>query len=396
MSENCVFYRAKLACVAEGASMPYSLCADDNDCTKGYQCVSGVCGRACSGAADTSCVGDSARCRQLAFEGAPVSGDYTCTRSCNPAHPQVDDARFDACGAGLNCTSYGEFSDCVSASETGTSGKRCAEDGDCAIGFYCSNIELCEKWCEVGTNDCGSGATCTGFTTKTFAGKSVEFGGCCTPPAGNGPCDTSPQCGCPSTQRCDVVLGAGQPDGTTACVAVGTVAEFQTCMSPADCGKGFSCSDRMCKLLCDLTRPDSCRNYSEYSTCSPVQVSGIDVPGWGVCTQVCNPAAPFATDTRFTPCVMGTTCRHLGEGETDCRRIPDPTTAVGTQGSACDNGAGAADGLKCAPGHFCDIDELKCIQYCELGATNACPSGTTCQMFTPPTRVSTINLGFCY
>lgn len=394
-AENCVFYQGKLACVSEGTTPPYGSCSRDNDCTKGHICAGGACEKACSNAADTSCPGDGARCRQIGFEGVPVSGAYTCTRSCNPAHPQLEDARFDACGADLNCTSAGDHSECVQATAAGTSGTSCQGDGDCASGFYCSTLNLCEKWCEVGTDDCGSGAMCAAFASKTYAGKSIEFGGCCTPPAGKGPCDTSPQCGCPATQRCDFVVGADQPDGTTACVPIGPVEGFKTCASHGDCGRGYSCIDDMCQLLCDLTRPSSCLIYSQYSTCAAVAVSGIEVPGWGVCTQVCNPAVPFAVDKRFTPCVEGTTCRHLGDGQTDCRRILDPTAAVGTQGSACADAAGAADGLKCATGHFCDSTGLTCMQYCEMGAAGACANGLTCHSFDPAIHVSTIELGFC-
>lgn len=166
---------------------------------------------------------------------------------------QVDDARFDACGSGLGCTSYGEYSNCVTASESGSSGKSCETDSDCATGLYCSTQDLCEKWCEVGTNDCGAGSTCHGFTTtKTHAGNAIEFGACCTPPAGKGPCDTAPQCGCPPDQRCDIVIANGVSDGTTACMPIGPVAAFKACTTISDCGKGFTCSDGTCKLLCDL------------------------------------------------------------------------------------------------------------------------------------------------
>jgi hypothetical protein len=394
-TENCTFYQGKLACVSQGTAAPYSGCNDDPDCARGYQCVSSVCERSCSGPTDTAC-GESARCRQLTFDGQPISGDYACTRNCNPAHPQVDDDRFDACPAGMSCDSRGDYSTCAPATATGTSGKLCTDSTECASGFYCSSLNLCEKWCEVGSNDCGAGSTCTGFSAeKAFAGKNIEFGGCCTPPAGKGPCDTSPQCGCPSDQRCDVVLGSTQPDGTTACVPIGTVGPFEPCSSQADCGRGFSCSDRVCKILCDTARPDSCKFYAQTSACTSVLVNGVEVPGWGVCTEVCNPAAPFTESANFAACTNGTTCRHLGDGVTDCRRIPDPTVAIGTQGSSCDNGAGSADGLRCAPAHFCDIDTLKCTQYCEVGGAATCPGGTTCRQFTPPTRIGAFTLGFC-
>lgn len=125
-----------------------------------------------------------------------------------------------------------------------------------------------------------------------------------------------------------------------------------------------------------------------------MQVGGADVPGWGVCSEVCNPAAPFKDDARFTACVSGTTCRHFGEDETDCRRIPNPSTAIGTMGDACDDGAGGLDATRCAPGHFCDIATLKCFQYCEMGG-DACASGGTCRAFSPAARVATIGLGYC-
>lgn len=396
---NCAFFEGKLACVGFGNAQPYSRCSGATDCTRGYQCVGGVCTKPCASVEDASCTADGGQCVQVEIQGKPVPGNFSCTRSCNPVNPQLKNDRFDGCGSGLGCTTIDGHTQCIQSKPSAAAGASCQRDEECAQGFYCSVSNVCEQWCEVAGNDCAPGSKCAGFANKEFAGKGMnkaELGVCCTPPAGRGPCDTSPQCGCAADQRCDFVFSNGMADGTTACIPVGNVQPYGACPSQASCGKGFSCTDKACRQLCDLTRLNSCASYSEFSHCLPVQVQGKDVQGWGVCSQVCNPAAPFKDgDARFTPCVTGTSCKHLGNGETNCLPLASGARE-GKTGDSCASSNGMADGTLCAPGYFCDFGSLECVQYCEVdGMPSGCAQGETCIAFSPAVKVAKMTLGYC-
>jgi hypothetical protein len=181
------------ACAAAGGAMPFHSCNATTRCTVGHACIGGVCSPYCENASSV-CPGVNARCVQAASGGTPVPGYFYCTRTCNPVNPQQEDATYDACGPSVNCfPSSTRNSDCVSGSTpSGTQGANCigtngmADSSRCAVGHFCrqptTGVFQCTRFCTYPGGTCGTGTTCTAFTTKLYAGPNEI--GACLPPAG--------------------------------------------------------------------------------------------------------------------------------------------------------------------------------------------------------------------
>ncbi|MFO0568190.1 MAG: hypothetical protein U0263_21195 [Polyangiaceae bacterium] len=148
-------------CTPAGTITPYNLCANLNDCTKGYACVGSACKAYCE--TNTDCASTGGACFQVNFTSAgtskPIPGMKVCSKKCELQNPA------SACGAGLGC--YPDLqavppkTDCAKAG-TSTAAGACLSDGTiCAPGYACLSNGDCKKWCRAQfTSDCPTGKTC--------------------------------------------------------------------------------------------------------------------------------------------------------------------------------------------------------------------------------------------
>jgi hypothetical protein len=204
----------------------------------------------------------------------------------------------------------------------------------------------------------------------------------CTPPV-SGTCDTFPQCGCPSGQRCTVT----NVDGSTACTSNGPIAPYNACNSPTDCGPGTECVGGACKPFCETNAdcPGTLRDCLQVSYTPTGSSTSTPIPGFLVCSAGCQPEAP------------GTVCGpNLG-----CYPFDDPVTSTdcvaagsGTgTGGCCTNAACSGQDITlCAPGYVCLLSG-DCLKWCRIGFSD-CPSGQ-CAPFTTPLYVGTTEYGAC-
>lgn len=207
----------------------------------------------------------------------------------------------------------------------------------------------------------------------------------CVAPAGLGPCDTFPQCGCAAGQNC-VSLG-GQTGETTCITATGSSPSYGACTGPADCAIGYACVGGLCKEFCnngtDCPLGGICVAVSEGDK--------PPIPGLLVCSRPCAPWNPESSAGGRAPCGPGVACVAAdptkGYGEADC---------VASQGkaesAACVEPSLAHPFYDCGPGLLC-ADHV-CHRYCRQSVPADCAG--VCLGFNPPAKVGADMVGICY
>lgn len=225
-----------------------------------------------------------------------------------------------------------------------------------------------------------AGAGATGGSAGAGGGGGAGGSGC-TPPIPGGACDTFPQCGCASGQRCTVT----NVQGITSCVPDGTAGPYQACSTSVQCQAGAECVGGACKPFCDLDTdcPGSLRRclqvqYDNAGTSTPI-------PGMKVCSSGCALEAPS------TLCGSGLGCYPDDQTPvgTDCATAG---TGVGAQACCVDSGCAQLDSTMCAPGYAC-LQSGECRKWCRVGFSD-CPS-SACSGFTTPLIVGGTEYGVC-
>jgi len=192
----------------------------------------------------------------------------------------------------------------------------------------------------------------------------------CVPPVA-GPCDTSPQCGCTTTQNCVVI---DQASGNTGCITAGTTQPYQRCTTNSQCTRGNSCFGGLCTPFC-ASGADCPGAYRMCKQAYHVDGGGATVPTPGhlYCTRTCDPLNPALDDATFDPCGSGLKCLPSNDRASDCF---DLGSGGGMQDDFC--GLTSADDSFCAPGYLCVSPiglGFTCAKFCVIGGA-ACASGT--------------------
>jgi hypothetical protein len=232
---------------------------------------------------------------------------------------------------------------------------------------------------------------CDPFDTPQYAG-TVEYGACiaCVPPAGTGTgsCDTVPQCGCRSTENCEVVNAT---TGATACGTAGTANPFHSCNSTTRCQAGHACIGGVCSPFCENASA-VCPGIN--ARCVQAQSGMTPVPGYFYCTRTCNPVNPQQEDATYDACGPSVNCFPSTTRNSDC---VSGSTPSGTQGANCMGTNGQADNARCAVGHFCrqpTTGVFQCTRFCTYpGGT--CGTGFTCAAFATKLYAGPNEIGLC-
>lgn len=215
----------------------------------------------------------------------------------------------------------------------------------------------------------GAGGTSGGGGPNGIAGGTVGAGGAstCQPPTADGQCEVSSRCGCSPSQNCTYV------NGSTRCIAPGTMHVWDKCTYANDCPVGTGCVASVCHPTCE-TSSDCGAPGSDYRACFQVLDATSNQPfaGYKVCTQQCNPLDPTnsAADASFGACRPSTTClvSSLGvQGTTNC-----VVAGAVSEGNACKSTADCSAGLVCALGLG---GTNVCAKWCRMGREKEdCPS----------------------
>jgi hypothetical protein len=133
----------------------------------------------------------------------------------------------------------------------GMSGSACTESTDCSPGWECVAGGTCRRYCCGGNSACSNNQFCDVQPTAENPALVVPV---CQLEV---PCTLLADVTCPPNEQCTVV----REDGSTSCVAVGTVGDMGSC-DTEHCARGYVClgptGSRFCAPLCSTTGPDSC------------------------------------------------------------------------------------------------------------------------------------------
>lgn len=206
----------------------------------------------------------------------------------------------------------------------------------------------------------------------------------CTKATAISTCGLSPQCGCPSTQSCDIV---DYTTGDAKCIVAGTQGLGRACPSvgSSSCQPGLTCIFGACRPYCP-TAGIACVGAG-LGKCMQVQdINSKDIPNFKVCAIACDLADANACGGCSAGYCAG--CVPNGQsGGTDCEKV-----GTATQGQTC---SGTSDPPLCSPGFACVSSggTKTCARWCKYPG-GACPTGS-CSALNPPRIVDGQNYGIC-
>lgn len=201
---------------------------------------------------------------------------------------------------------------------------------------------------------------------------------CLTTPPGNA-CGLVPQCGCASSETCDIA----DLSGNVGCVAFGKADAGLPCTTTSGCAKGLTCVFGTCHAFCKVGG-DSCANGS----CVALSASDdVPIPNFEVCTKRCDLRDPSACGG-VTPAGTGV-CSIDGAGSTDC-------VAGGnlTEKQPCSETESCGPTLVCITLKQGNETTSECRRWCRVG-TNDCGGTSVCQGFSTKEMVDGIEFGIC-
>jgi len=165
-------------CVTAGTAPMGHPCTATAGCALGLTCLFGTCHAFCD--ANKACPQPGAgACVQLETPtNTPIPNLAVCRVACELHDPASCGGKTNA-GIGVCYVDDEGSTDCQEGGPR-TENQTCSETQACGPGLVCttsSSSSTCKRWCRVGQNDCGSGRTCTGFSTEVKVG-GVVYGAC--------------------------------------------------------------------------------------------------------------------------------------------------------------------------------------------------------------------------
>lgn len=217
-------------------------------------------------------------------------------------------------------------------------------------------------------------------TTDNDAGTQTDAAvDTCKKTAPSNKCGLVPQCGCASTETCDVQ----DTSGNVACVAAGKAAMGAPCTTTAGCARGLTCAFGTCHSFCD--NPGSKCADPKTGSCLQVKQGSTNIPNLAVCLVAC--------DLRDANACGGTTAAGTGvcmvddKGATDCQ-----AGGTRTLGQTC------TPDDDCGPALVCVVTGSAttgtCKKWCRVG-TNDCGGSVTCGGFQTKIMVGAVEYGAC-
>ena len=303
------------------------LCASDNDCHIGQQCIDGICfsNYDCTpGNGNCECPPGEVCNAQLNTCNAPPTTCYfveqcPCDWICNTDNTCVNPADLGNCVSDVDCNSIAgcENNGCTCNEGSCQPSGMCTSAEDCPSGTYCQN-GVCQE-----ANQCTSDNDCLAY------GLVCENGYCVNPPACGSDAD------CPEDEWCNTNFN---PPG---CFPD----EFGGCIRDDQCLGGQYCN------LFSGTCEDGCRNDTDCVG----QCAGASICSCNAMHQCIEGSLQGASCTDNTQCPGGTVCAPSDADDVNC--------------------LGPFEGLlgPC---------EKSCLVVCDIlmsQISTQCPTGETCQ-----------------
>jgi hypothetical protein len=225
----------------------------------------------------------------------------------------------------------------------------------------------------------------------------------CVPPVAGGTCDTWVQCGCMAGEACQV---SDLTTGRTLCTTAGSTNPYTPCTNNASCKAGYACVDSVCKQHCN--GPTDCGGANRI--CGQVTYMGSVVPGFNICSRLCDPVNPTLDDATYDPCGANATCYPGPATQNKASDCIGTITTNGVQGDDCSSIGGSAPNYRlCSPGYICLGDDPtgvfpfigSCYKFCHNpvspAATNAdCAAGLKCYKFGGSLQYAgAVEIGYC-
>jgi hypothetical protein len=196
------------------------------------------------------------------------------------------------------------------------------------------------------------------------------------------PCGLAPQCGCKSTETCDL-----DETGARSCVYAGTAKVGIACLSTRECAAGLVCANGVCRAPCATVgaactgeRAGACREYPKSST----KDGGVSSVTYAACAVTC--AYDKEDSCGFTPGdLLAAACVYDPvTNDVECKKVGKDQVQSGLCTSDAD----------CGAGRICRVgpDFSSCRRLCKVGDKNACGG---CAPFTPARVVGGATYGFC-
>lgn len=210
-----------------------------------------------------------------------------------------------------------------------------------------------------------------------------DAGFVCHPDAGD-PCALDPQCGCASTQTCDIT-GYDTP----ACVLSGTAPAGHACTITQACAHGLTCFNGACRPYCTTSGNKGCAKLDGGGSCVQIiNQDGGDIPGYEVCSFHCSLLDPNAcgqTGDLYAGCVPDS------NGGTDCVLV-----GIVDRGGDC-SVSNCKPSLDCVTVTEQDGSTSQtCQPWCRVGHTPSdCGDAGACQKFTPSVTAYGVEYGAC-
>jgi hypothetical protein len=153
-------------------------CTATAGCALGLTCIFGTCHAYCDEKQACS-EGGTGACVQIeTASGAAVPNLRICRVACALHDPASCGGKTNA-GIGVCYVDDNGATDCQEGGPR-TENQTCSATQACGPGLVCttsSSSSTCKRWCRVGQKDCGTGKTCTGFSTEVKVGD-VVYGAC--------------------------------------------------------------------------------------------------------------------------------------------------------------------------------------------------------------------------
>ena len=165
-------------CVTAGTAPMGHPCTATAGCALGLTCIFGTCHAFCDEKMACSEPGAGV-CTQIeTSSGTAIPNLAICRVACDLHDPTSCGGKTNA-GIGVCYVDDQGNTDCQEGGRR-TENQTCSATQACGPGLVCttsSSSSTCKRWCRVGQNDCGSGKTCTGFSTEVKVG-GVVYGAC--------------------------------------------------------------------------------------------------------------------------------------------------------------------------------------------------------------------------
>ena len=194
------------------------------------------------------------------------------------------------------------------------------------------------------------------------------------------PCGLAPQCGCNSSDTCDL-----DDTGKKACVPSGTGLAGRPCLGTRECARGLVCANGVCRAPCE-TAGAACVGPRE-GKCGPYPKSETDggpTVEYTACAVTCDYGDEASCGFKQNDLLAAACVYRPSTNAVECLKVRN----VQLQSGLCNADAECGAGRVCIP----QTGFSTCRRLCKVGDPTACGG---CGGFATPRVVAGVTYGFC-